>query len=272
MFDCPFRMLVGMAGGRLDDWSRQRSLSWWLTSIIMSCCSCGMYWLLNNVNGSVSDVISVARVVKLGMLSAPAGGADLCPTCDEPACHWACVARWLSFSSSWGGSFVYDFSMACRVHLSSARDFQMGIISAPGNPQLLNVLMWSWYELLLSSVSSSSNFIPNRIQQYNRMCMTNITNNRVIIDIVMWFCWWPPEKPWAYQAGSSVLWAFWILNGSSIVISGMTWVPKAPWSLWVGYTILSLLLVIYSPLWDSLLRMVHCYSDISLFLSRFLPL
>ena len=32
--------------------------------------------------------------------------------------------------------------------------------------------------------------------------MTNITNNRVIIDIVMWFCWWPPEKPWAYQAGS----------------------------------------------------------------------
>ena len=34
------------------------------------------------------------------------------------------------------------------------------------------------------------------------MCMTNITNNRVIIDIVMWFCWWPPEKPWAYQAGS----------------------------------------------------------------------
>ena len=45
-------------------------------------------------------------------------------------------------------------------------------------------------------------FIPNRIQQYNRVCMTNITNNRVIIDIVMWFCWWPPEKPWAYQAGS----------------------------------------------------------------------
>ena len=33
--------------------------------------------------------------------------------------------------------------------------------------------------------SSSSNFIPNRIQQYNRVCMTNITNNRVIIDIVM---------------------------------------------------------------------------------------
>ena len=24
--------------------------------------------------------------------------------------------------------------------------------------------------------------------------MTNITNSRVIIDIVMWFCWWPPTK------------------------------------------------------------------------------
>ena len=50
--------------------------------------------------------------------------------------------------------------------------------------------------------SSSSNFIPNRIQQYNTVCMTYIANSRVIIDIVMWFCWWPPEKPWAYQAGS----------------------------------------------------------------------
>ena len=30
--------------------------------------------------------------------------------------------------------------------------------------------------------------------------MTNITNSRVIIDVVMWFCWWPLEKPWAYQA------------------------------------------------------------------------
>ena len=41
---------------------------------------------------------------------------------------------------------------------------------------------------------SSSNFIPSRIQQYNTVCMTNITNSRVIIDIVMWFCWWPPES------------------------------------------------------------------------------
>ena len=23
-----------------------------------------------------------------------------------------------------------------------------------------------------------------------------------VIIIVMWFCWWPPENPWAYQAGS----------------------------------------------------------------------
>ena len=58
--------------------------------------------------------------------------------------------------------------------------------------------------LITRTSISSSNFIPNRIQQYNRVCMTNITNNRVIIDIVMWFCWWPPEKPWAYQAGSHI--------------------------------------------------------------------
>ena len=50
-----------------------------------------------------------------------------------------------------------------------------------------------------SSSSSTSNFIPNRIQQNNTVYMTNITNNRVIIDIVMWFCWWPTEKPWAYH-------------------------------------------------------------------------
>ena len=53
----------------------------------------------------------------------------------------------------------------------------------------------------LSSYSSSNNLIPNRIQLYT-VCKTNITNSRVIIAIVMWFCWWPPEKPWAYQAGS----------------------------------------------------------------------
>ena len=55
------------------------------------------------------------------------------------------------------------------------------------------------------NLSSSSNFIPNRIQQYNTVHMTNIANSRVIIDIVMCFCWWPPEKPWAYQAGSHCL-------------------------------------------------------------------
>ena len=96
-----------------------------------------------NVIGSVSDVFSVARVAELGALSAPSGVADLCPRCDEPACHWACVARWLCFSSGCGGSFISDFSTACRVQLESARDFRMGIISAPGNPQLLNVLMLS---------------------------------------------------------------------------------------------------------------------------------
>ena len=68
--------------------------------------------------------------------------------------------------------------------------------------------------ILKCSSSSSSNFIPNRIQQYNRVCMTNITNNRVIIDIVMWFCWWPPEKPWAYQAGSHSEIIIWIENFS----------------------------------------------------------
>ena len=48
---------------------------------------------------------------------------------------------------------------------------------------------------------SSNNFIPNRIQQYNTVCMSNLTNSGEIIDIVAWFCWWPPEKQWAYQAG-----------------------------------------------------------------------
>ena len=33
--------------------------------------------------------------------------------------------------------------------------------------------------------SSSSNFIPNIIQQYNIVCMTNITNSRVIIDVLL---------------------------------------------------------------------------------------
>ena len=32
--------------------------------------------------------------------------------------------------------------------------------------------------------------------------MSNITNRRVIIDIVLWFWLWPPKKPWACQAGS----------------------------------------------------------------------
>ena len=65
-----------------------------------------MSWPLYNVNGSVIEVV---WVVKLGALSAPAGGTDLFPTCDEPACHWACVAHRLCFSSRWGGSFVSDF-------------------------------------------------------------------------------------------------------------------------------------------------------------------
>ena len=61
-----------------------------------------------------------------------------------------------------------------------------------------------YFMIFLSN--SSGNFIPNRIQQYNTVCTTNITNSRLIIDIVMWFCWWPPEKPWAYQAGSLDVW------------------------------------------------------------------
>ena len=40
---------------------------------------------------------------------------------------------------------------------------------------------------------SSSHFVPNRIQQYNTVCMTNISD-RVIIDIVMWFWWWPHKS------------------------------------------------------------------------------
>ena len=70
------------------------------------------------------------------------------------------------------------------------------------SPALLKNGVW----IIRHCSSSSSNFIPKIIQQYNRVCMTNITNNRVIIDIVMWFCWWPPEKPWAYQAGSHIVW------------------------------------------------------------------
>ena len=64
---------------------------------------------------SLSDVFFVAWVVELGALPTTVGGADVCPTCEEPACHWACVACWLSFSSGWGGSPVSDSSMACRV-------------------------------------------------------------------------------------------------------------------------------------------------------------
>ena len=52
-----------------------------------------------------------------------------------------------------------------------------------------------------SCSSSSNDFICNRLQHYNTVCVINITNSRVIIDIVVWFLWWPPEKPWAYQAG-----------------------------------------------------------------------
>ena len=55
------------------------------------------------------------------------------------------------------------------------------------------VLGWGWGWGWVSS-GSGSGFIPNRIQQYNAVCMSNIINSRVIIDIVMWFCWWPPEK------------------------------------------------------------------------------
>ena len=51
------------------------------------------------------------------------------------------------------------------------------------------------------SNSSSNSFIPCRIQKYNTVCVTNITNNRVTIDTVMRFYFWPPKKPWAYQAG-----------------------------------------------------------------------
>ena len=59
----------------------------------------------------------------------------------------------------------------------------------------------------LDCSSSSSNFISNRIQQYNTLCTINacITKSRVVIDIVMWFCWWPPEKPWSYQAGTHIV-------------------------------------------------------------------
>ena len=51
-----------------------------------------------------------------------------------------------------------------------------------------------------SDSRSSSNLIPNKMQ-WIHLCMNNIIN-RVIIDIVMLFCWWPAEKPWIYQAGS----------------------------------------------------------------------
>ena len=36
---------------------------------------------------------------------------------------------------------------------------------------------------------SSSKCITNRIQQYNTVRVTNITNSKVVIDFVMFFCW-----------------------------------------------------------------------------------
>ena len=69
------------------------------------------------------------------------------------------------------------------------------------------IWLYNWYDygrvcfhslltLMKHNNSCSCNFIPNRIQLYNTVCTTKITNSRMIIDIVMWFCWWPPEKPW----------------------------------------------------------------------------
>ena len=83
---------------------------------------------------------------------------------------------------------------------------QRSRLVASGFPS--KVPMMHSFEILLLSWQScwrsyrSSNFIRKRIQQYNTVCMTNITNSRVIIGIVIWFSWRPPEKPWAYQAGS----------------------------------------------------------------------
>ena len=34
--------------------------------------------------------------------------------------------------------------------------------------------------------------------------MSNVINSRVILDIALWFCLWPPEKPKAYQAGNQL--------------------------------------------------------------------
>ena len=81
-----------------------------------------------------------------------------------------------------------------------------------------------------SNSSSSCNSIPNRIQQYNTVCMTNIANSRMIIDILMWFCGWPSQKPWAYQAGSLIRWGTgymhqwhtkWSLDSSMKYINGL---------------------------------------------------
>ena len=58
----------------------------------------------------------------------------------------------------------------------------------------IQVLMISFFGIQWYRCSrSSSNFVPNRIQQYNTVCMTNISD-RVIIDIVMWFWWWPHKS------------------------------------------------------------------------------
>ena len=38
-------------------------------------------------------------------------------------------------------------------------------------------------------------FIPNKIQHYNTVCMSNTINSRVIIDTILGFFMWPPEKP-----------------------------------------------------------------------------
>ena len=32
--------------------------------------------------------------------------------------------------------------------------------------------------------------------------MSTMIHSRLIIDVALWFCWWPPGKPMTYQAGT----------------------------------------------------------------------
>ena len=123
----------------------------------------------------------------------------------------------------WCGAWLSPFTLSCHIWFSSYQNYLVNLyityvsivyllyVSCKTCIYLHILLCAEWHYCVCLRVGNltsngSSHFIPNRIQQYNTECMPNITNCSVIIDIVMWFCWWPPKKPRAYQAGSH--WAY----------------------------------------------------------------